>query len=136
MVMSDRYPGRLRGPLAEWVHPFREELIGQGFTPRTAQDYAYVLAHLSRWLQREGVDPAELGAGEISAFAATRRDDGYRRWRTVQSLRLMLIFLRGQAVLPAEQRCLQGPIDVLLGRYRLWLRRERRLGEQTVGLRL
>ncbi len=28
------------------------------------------------------------------------------------------------------------PVDVLLGRYRSWLRGERRLGEQTVGLRL
>jgi hypothetical protein len=36
------------GPLAGWVHPFREELIGQGFTARTAQDNAYVLAHFSR----------------------------------------------------------------------------------------
>ena len=41
MVMSDRYPVRPSGPLAGWVHPFRAELIGQGFTPRTAQDNAY-----------------------------------------------------------------------------------------------
>jgi integrase len=136
MVTKGRYPVRPSGPLAEWVHPFREELIGQGFTARTAQDNAYVLAHLSRWLQREGLDPAVLGAEGISAFAVVRRDGGYRRWRTVKSLRLMLAFLRGQAVVPAEQPRPQGPVDAVLGRYRLWLRRERRLGEQTVGLRL
>jgi integrase len=118
------------------VHPFREELIGQGFTARTAQDNAYVLAHLSRWLQREGLDPAEFGAGEIAAFAAARRDGGCRRWRTERSLRSVLSFLRGHGVVPAERPGRQGPVDEVLGRYRLWLRRERRLGGQTVGLRL
>jgi integrase/recombinase XerD len=137
MVMDGRYPVRPSGPLAGWVHPFREELIGRGFTARTAQDNAYVLAHLSRWLQRKGLDPAALGAEEIAAFAATRRDGGYRRWRTQASLRPMLAFLRGQGLVPAEQPRLQpDPVDALLGRYRLWLRRERRLGEQTVCLRL
>jgi integrase len=137
MVMGGRYPVRPSGPLAGWVHPFRVELIGQGFTARTAQDNAYLLAHLSRWLQREGLDPAALGAEEIAAFAVARRDGGYRRWRTVASLRSMLAFLRGQGLVPAEQPRLQvDPVNALLGRYQLWLRCERRLGEQTVGLRL
>jgi integrase len=136
MVMMGRYPVRPSGPLAEWVHPFRDELIRRGFTAKTAQDHAYVLAHLSRWLQRQGLGPAELGAQQIAAFAVTRRDGGYRRRRTVKSLRSMLDYLRGQGVLPAEQSCPVEPVDVVLGRYRLWLRRERRLGEQTVGLRL
>jgi integrase/recombinase XerD len=136
MVTLGRYPVRPNGPLADWVHPFREELVRQGFTARTAQDNAYVLAHLSRWLQRERLDPAELGVAEIAAFAAARRDGGYRRWRTVQSLRLMLGYLRGHGVLPAERPRPAGPVDEVLGRYRLWLRRERRLGEQTVGLHL
>ena len=72
---------RPSGPLAERVHPFREELIGQGFTARTAQDNAYVLAHFSRWLQRQSLDPAELDIAQIAAFAQARRDGGYRRWR-------------------------------------------------------
>jgi integrase/recombinase XerD len=137
MVMDGRYPVRPSGPLAGWVHPFRDELIGRGFTARTAQDNAYVLAHLSRWLQREGLDPASLGAEEIAAFTAARRDGGYRRWRTQASLRSMLVFLRGQGLVPAEHPQLRvDPVDALLGRYQLWLRRERRLGEQTVALRL
>src|SRR5262245_63088464 len=111
MVTQGRYPVRPRGPLAEWVHPFREELIRQGFTARTAQDNAYVLAHLSRWLQREGRDPAEFGAEGIAAFAAARVDGGYRRWRTAASLRLMLAFLRGRGLLPAAQPPRPGPAD-------------------------
>jgi integrase len=136
MVTQGRYPVRPSGPLAEWVHPFREELIGRGFTARTAQDNAYVLAHLSRWLQRESLDPAGFGAEEIAAFAAARRVGGYRRWRTVESLRLMLDYLRGRGALSAAQPRVVGPVDEVLGRYRLWLRCERRLGEQTVATRL
>ncbi len=136
MVTQGRYPVRPSGPLAEWVHPFREELIRQGFTARTAQDNAYVLAHLSRWLQQEGLDPAGFGVEGITAFARVRADSGYRRWRSVASLRLMLTFLRERGLLPVAQPLRQGPVDVVLQRYRLWLRRERRLSETTIDLRL
>jgi integrase/recombinase XerD len=132
MVTQGRYPVRPTGPLAEWVHPFREELIRQGFTAGTAQDHAYVLAHLSRWLQREGLDPVEFGAEAIVAFAAARKVGGYRRWRTVASLRLMLTFLRCKGLVPVEEPRQRGPVDKVLDRYRLWLRRERRLGATTV----
>jgi site-specific recombinase XerD len=136
MVTAGRYPVRLSGPLAEWVHPFREELIGRGFTARTAQDNAYVLAHFSRWLQRQSLNPVEVGGAAIAVFAQARRDGGYRRWLTVASLRLMLTYLRGQGVIPAEPPRREGPVDEVLGRYRCWLQRERRLAERTVGLRL
>ncbi|MDQ7905935.1 tyrosine-type recombinase/integrase [Phytohabitans sp. ZYX-F-186] len=136
MVVDARYPLRPSGPLAELVHPFREELIRQGFTARTAQDHAYVLAHLSGWLGREGLGPAELGGKKIAAFAAARRARGYRRWRTAGSLRPMLEYLRGVGVIPAEARRPAGPVDAVLGRYRRWLQRERRLAEQTVEMRL
>lgn len=33
-------------------------------------DHAYVLAHLSRWLEREGLAPAGLDAERIAAFIA------------------------------------------------------------------
>jgi integrase/recombinase XerD len=136
MVTQGRYPVRPSGPLAEWVHPFRDELIRQGFTARTAQDHAYVLAHLSGWLQREGLDPVEFDAEGIAAFARARESSGYRRWRSVASLRLMLTFLRGRGLVPVEEPRRRGPVDEVLERYGLWLRRERRLGETTVDMRL
>ncbi|MGV9386728.1 tyrosine-type recombinase/integrase [Nonomuraea sp. NPDC003707] len=131
-----RYPVKVSGPLAELVHEFRLELIRQGFTPRTAQDHAYVLANLSRWLEQEGAAPAELGVERIAAFVAARRAGGCRRWRTVGSLRPMLAYLRGLGLIPAEEPHSVGPVDVVLERYRRWLERERRLGEQTVSWRL
>lgn len=131
-----RYPVRVSGPLAEMVHPFRLELIGRGFTPRAAQDHAYVLAHLSRWLGLEGLTSAELGAEQIGAFAAARRASGYGRRRTVASLQPMLVFLREAGMVPALELRSPGPVDAVLGRYRRWLLSERRLAEQTAELRL
>ncbi|MDN3059773.1 hypothetical protein PH213_35670 [Streptomyces sp. SRF1] len=46
-----RYPVRVSGPLALSVHPFRLESVRRGFTPRSSQDHAYVLADLSRWVR-------------------------------------------------------------------------------------
>jgi hypothetical protein len=54
----------------------------------------------------------------------------------VASLQLLLTFLRGQGLLPVEPPRRQGPVEVVLERYRLWLRRERRLGGQTIEMRL
>jgi len=65
-----RHPVKVSGPLAGLVHEFRLELIRRGFAPRMAQDHAYVLAHLSRWLGREGLTPAELDAERIAVFVA------------------------------------------------------------------
>ncbi|TDD06808.1 hypothetical protein E1292_14730 [Nonomuraea deserti] len=131
-----RYPVRVAGPLAGLVHEFRLELIRQGFTPRTAQGRAYVLAHLSRWLEQEGVAPTELSAERIAAFAAARQAGGCRRWRTDRSLRPMLGYLRVLGLVPPEEPPALGPVDAVLERYRSWLEHERRLGEQTVSLRL
>ncbi|MBF8194640.1 tyrosine-type recombinase/integrase [Nonomuraea sp. K274] len=131
-----RYPVRVSGPLAGLVHDFRLELIRQGFTERTTQGHAYVLAHLSRWLEQERAAPSELGVERIIAFVAVRRAGGCRRWRTVGSLRPMLGYLRGLGLIPAEEPRALGPVDAVLERYRRWLERERRLGEQTVSLRL
>jgi integrase len=136
MVCDGRYPVRPRGPLAGWVHPFREELVRRGFTSRVSQDHAYVLAHLSRWLEQQGLTPAELDAERVETFAEARRSVGYQRRRTVASLQPMLDYLRGLEVIPARGPELDGPVEAVLVRYRRWLVRERRLGEQTVGLRL
>src|ERR1035441_3239328 len=63
--MVDRYPARVLGPLASYVAGFRAELVVLGYTPRVAQDSAYVLAHLSRWLESEGIAAAELTSQQV-----------------------------------------------------------------------
>lgn len=128
-----RYPTRVTGPLALSVHPFRLELVQRGFTPRSAQDHAYVLADLSRWLEREGLDPGQLTAGRVEEFLQDRRDAGHRRWLSQRSLRLMLGFLRDAGVVPQQEPdAVGGPIEDVLEKYRAYLQHERRLGERTI----
>jgi integrase/recombinase XerD len=128
-----RYPVRVSGPLALSVHPFRLELMRRGFTPRSAQDSAYVLADLSRWLGRNGLAPDQLTAGRVEEFVQARRDAGHRRWLSGRSLRPMLGFLQDAgAVPPHEPGVVEGPVEGMLEEYRLYLQRERRLGERTV----
>lgn len=137
MVMDGRYPVRVSGPLAPMVHPFRLELIHRGFTPRSAQDNAYVLAHLSRWLGHEGLTPAELDIERLNEFVLARQAAGYRRGVTARSLRLMLGYLREvDAIPPEEHHEIDCPVEQVLERYRIYLWRERQLAECTTRLRV
>jgi integrase/recombinase XerD len=132
-----RYPLVPDGPLAELVHPFRLEMIRLGYTARTAQDHAYVLACLSRWLRRSGLAPQRLGAVELEEFVRHRRAGGYRRWLSVRSLHEMLAYLRQLGVIPPELVPeVDDPVVGLVERYAGYLRRERRLGETTISGRV
>jgi integrase/recombinase XerD len=134
---DDCYPARVSGPLAAEVHEFRAELARTGYTARTSQDNAYVMACLSRWLEAEGLTPSELTADRLERFARARRDQGYRRWRTLRSLRLLLRHLRGKGLVPAEEQPPAGdPAGRILDAFGRYLRTERQLAERTVGLRV
>jgi integrase/recombinase XerD len=131
------WPARVSGPLAAEVHEFRAELARKGYTARTSQDNAYVLACLSRWLEAEGLGPAELTADRLERFARSRRDEGYRRWRTVRSLRLLLDYLRGKGLVPVvEQPEADDEAGLTLDGFGRYLRTERQLSERTVLLRI
>jgi integrase/recombinase XerD len=131
------YPARVSGPLAAEVHAFRAELIRRGYTARTSQDNAYVLACLSRWLEAEGLAPADLIAAQLERFARARREEGYRRWRTVRSLRLLLRHLREKGLVPASgEPEADDPAGRMLDAFGRYLRTERQLAERTVGLRV
>jgi len=135
--MDDRYPARVAGPLAAEVAGFRAALARAGYTPRVSQDNAYVLAHLSRWMEAEGLVPGELSAAQLERFARARRDAGYRRWRTAGSLRLMMRYLRERGLVPAgEEPEASDPAGLLLAEFGGYLRSERCLAGRTVQLRV
>jgi len=129
------YPLIPDGPLAEWVRPFQNELVRLGFTARTAQGNAYVMACLSRWMRQEGLAPAQLGVAELEEFVARRRELGYRRWLSMRSLAKMLAFLREAGAIPASAPPI--PVDqvtALLEEFGAYLHRERRLSARTIAL--
>ena len=54
---------RVRGPLAPYAGGFRVELERLGYTPLTAATHVRLMAHLSRWLAREGAEASGLDPG-------------------------------------------------------------------------
>ena len=58
----------VRGPLAPYAEGFCTELVQRGYAPSSASDHLRLMAHLSRWLQEEGVDGAALTAVRVEQF--------------------------------------------------------------------
>ena len=97
--MGDPSLVRVAGPLERYAGGFVVELVGAGYRPNAAAVQLRLLAHLSRWLEREGIDLGELREPQLERF---RREDLAR----VRSLRIagglvpLLGYLRGLGVVP------------------------------------
>jgi integrase/recombinase XerD len=126
--------GRVVGPLGPYVAGFDGELARLGFTPLSACGQLELVAHLSRWLAAQGLDETALTVAVVEEFLAARRAAGCTRRFTGRALRPLLTYLRGRGVVPAPTVAVPGtPVEVLLERYRRYLRVERGLTEGTVG---
>jgi integrase/recombinase XerD len=120
------------GPLGWHVEGFSAELVRLGYSPRTARDHGYVLAQLSIWLEAGQLSPSQLTESVLERFAGWRRRQGYRRWRSRRSLRLLVAYLRGAGAIPVAGPLPVSPLDGLLEDYRRYLVAERRLAPSTV----
>lgn len=66
--MSDPLRVRMSGPLSVFAAGFREELLEQGYRPGTTANQLQLMAHLSRWLAADDVEPAALSSAQIERF--------------------------------------------------------------------
>jgi site-specific recombinase XerD len=121
------------GPLAEYAEGFREHLLGQGYRWGSAAHQIHLMAHVSRWLEANGLGPADLGEGAARRFAAARRADGYAAMRSPSALAPLLGYLRGLGVVAASGMPKpQAPADRLAARFGEYLARERGLAGDSV----
>jgi len=67
---------RVRGPLAPWAPGFEHWLLGRGYSPSAVLHRCCLLAALSLWLERQGLDAREL-TEERALFV---RDRAARGW--------------------------------------------------------
>jgi site-specific recombinase XerD len=126
---------RVCGPLAPYADGFRGELERVGYTPLTAATHVRLMAHLSRWLVREGVEASGLTPAAVDAYFAERRAAGYVAYVTGRALRPLLGYLwrLGVVAVPAPVVA-ASPVERLLARYRDYLTVERGLATATVEL--
>jgi integrase/recombinase XerD len=133
--MADPAPDRVRvsGPLASFADGFRVHLVGQGYSLWSAQFQLLLVAHLSRSMDAEGLDVAQLTPSVVESFLAERRSQGYVTRLSPRGIRPLLGYLDGLGVLPAgEDAC--SPVDRLVDEFRRYLLEERALAAGSVGL--
>jgi integrase/recombinase XerD len=77
--MTEPRPDRVRvsGPLAVFADGFRVHVVERGYAPCSAQFHLQLLAHLSRWMQAEGLEADGLSPGVLERFLTDRRRQSY-----------------------------------------------------------
>lgn len=121
------------GPLAPHAAGFERWLLEHGFARSAVGNRLWQFAHLSRWMEREGLAPGELTVERVEEFVAAHRSAGFVTFSSVASMRLPVAYLRGIGAAPLVPVVVaDGALDVLLGGYRRYMVRERGLVEHTI----
>ena len=123
--------GRVLGPLAPYADGFVVELVERGYRPRSVSCQLELMAHLSRWLGEQGVEPDGLTPAMAERYLEVRRagDVSLKSWRALDPL---VGYLRGLGVIPKLAASADSPVDRLLAEYRDYLLRERGLTAGSV----
>jgi len=133
VVSSRSGRGHVSGPLACYAEGFRQVLLGQGYTEGSAARQVHLMAHVSRWLAAQDLEPADLGDGVVGQFVAARRADGYAGLVSARALAPLLGYLRGRGVV--AEPVLPGvrtPAGELVERFGEYLARERCLAAESI----
>lgn len=127
MSGTRRKPGRM-GP---HIEPFRERLLGAGYTPGTVREMLKVMGQLGRWMQDEH-GSGMLTDADVEAFCGSLRTRPDRRIPRLRSIDPLVVYLRDAGVLEPPALTLATPVEVLLDGFRSWLTGERGLAAETV----
>jgi integrase/recombinase XerD len=131
-----RDPSRVRvtGPLERYAGGFRVELDRRGYAPASAAQRMQLMACVSRWMAAERVAVSGLTWERLEGFVGWRRAAGYAHFTSSGSLAPLLDYLRARGAAPELVLVPppDGPVDVLMERYRTYLLGERGLAAGTV----
>lgn len=132
--MNDPSRVHVSGPLQPYAAGFASALARLGYTPLSAVLQLRLFAHLSRWLEAEGLAPDGLSVPVVERFLAARRAAGYTHYASARAMRPLLEYLRAlEVVSPPATAEPATPLDRLLERYRCYLTIERSLAATTAG---
>jgi len=123
---------RVAGPLAPYAPGFREELLARGYALASAATHLLLMAQISRWLERQGLDAEDLTAIRLVEFLARNREIGRRFPRSASGLMPLLSYLRGVGVAPPASAAVLTEGEKMLEQFRHYLLHERGLADGTV----
>jgi site-specific recombinase XerD len=123
----------MRGPLAPYQDIVWTDLLARGYTLLSAKNVLRLAAHLSRWLEAEGLSPEHLTSDQVDAFLEHRRAQGYTCWLSPKGLEPILRALRARNVVPPAERPREEdiPLARLLREYECYLLEERAVAATT-----
>jgi integrase/recombinase XerD len=124
---------RVEGVLAPYASGFRAWLAERGYQPSTVEDQVWLMAHLSRWLDEQGLAPQALTDEAAERFQRGRRRR-YSHLTGSRALRPLLGYLRVLGLVP-EPVASQSPVEAVVAAYREYLLGERGLVDGSVVLR-
>ena len=130
--MSNPRTVRMSGPLTKYVEGFCDELTGQGYTRDSASIQLQLVAHVSRWLDAEGLGAGDLTPARVEDFLQVRRSAGYGNLVSHRALAPLTVYLTGLGVVSPPPAAVSTSNDLLVGAYRRHLVVDRGLAPSTV----
>lgn len=122
---------RVSGPLAGCAPGLIGWLTDRRYQRLPMVDHLRRLALLSRWLERDGLDPVVIDEVWIERLLAGDQQQGRALIFTRGSFRPVLDFLRSDGIVPRPARVVT-PVEVLLDGYRNYLAVDRGLVAVTI----
>jgi hypothetical protein len=74
------------GPLAMYADGFRADLAARGYAVEPANRNLRTLAHVSRWMDDQGLSAGQLSTARLEEFLGARRREGYRHALSVRAV--------------------------------------------------
>ena len=121
------------GPLGPFADAYRVRLTRRGYAPVTTAKHVIHLGHLSRWLEVQGMGPADLTRERLGRFVAARQALVGHRGCSLQGLLPVLEILEEGGVVSAP--CPPQPVsaaEVIAGSFKCYLAAERGVSAPTV----
>jgi site-specific recombinase XerD len=112
---------------------FRADLAAQGYAAESADRNLRTLAHVSRWMDDQGVSAGQLSIPRLVEFLGARRREGYHHALSIRAVMPLISYLRRLGVAVRPEPMVAGTVDLVAGEYRRYLVSERALTDQVAG---
>jgi site-specific recombinase XerD len=121
------------GPLASCIDAFAEQLASQGYASATAKEKLRLIAHLSRWLERNRLQAEDLNEACIARFRRYRRRQGRGDHQAAATCKALLRELRKSGIVrPVPDRREDSAGRRIESDYEAYLAKERGLASATI----